>query len=217
MIERLTGIIRKVLFYRKWRKRNRHNGTFPASAFDPENVVVGSHTYGALNVNDWSVGVKLFIGGYCSVAPGVVFLLGGEHPTNCISTFPFKNKLFGCEREAGNKGDIVVGDDVWIGLNSIICSGVKIGQGAVIAAGSVVTKEVPPYAIAGGVPAKVIKYRFSENVIRKLLSVDIPELFEKVQKKDLDALYTPLSDENVEAVIEKIRSGGDHSGSFPDD
>ena len=102
-------------------------------------------------------------------------------------------------------------------MNSIICSGVKIGQGAVIAAGSVVTKVVTPYAIAGGVPAKVIKYRFSENVIRKLLSVDIPELFEKFQKKDLDALYTPLSDENVEAVIEKIRSGGDHSGSFPDD
>lgn len=72
------------------------------------------------------------------------------------------------KHEATSKGDIVVKDDVWIGYGSIILSGVHIGQGAVIAAGSVVSHDVPPYAIVGGVPARLIKYRFSEEMTKKL-------------------------------------------------
>ena len=69
-------------------------------------------------------------------------------------------------------GDIVVGDDVWVGQRAIIMSGVNIGQGAVIGAGAIVTKNVPPYAIVGGIPAKVIRYRFSEELIQELLKID---------------------------------------------
>ena len=71
------------------------------------------------------------------------------------------------------KGDIVVGDDVWIGENAIVCSGVTIGQGAIVAAGAIVTKDIEPYAIVGGNPAKVIKYRFNENIRKKLIQINI--------------------------------------------
>lgn len=84
-----------------------------------------------------------------------------------VSTYPFKRKLFHGGEEAVSKGDIIVGDDVWVGYGATILSGVHIGQGAVIAAGAVVNKDVPPYAIVGGIPAKVIKYRFSESVCKK--------------------------------------------------
>jgi acetyltransferase-like isoleucine patch superfamily enzyme len=187
---------------KKWRTMNSHNETSPGCIFRLEKVAVGKKTYGALNVTDFSpLDTKLRIGSYCSISSGVQFLLGGEHQVNSISTFPFKVKRFGYDREAGSKGDIIVGDDVWIGTNAIICSGVTIGQGAIVAAGAVVTKNVPPYAVVGGNPAKVIKYRFSEDIINKLLSIDLVKLFDSFNKDDIGAVYSPLSDINVWSMI----------------
>ena len=117
-----------------------------------------------------------------------------------ISTYPFKVKLLETETmEAFGKGDIVVDDDVWTGYGCFIMSGVHIHQGAVIAAGSVVAKDVPPYVIVGGVPAKIIKYRFEEDVIRELLKIDYNKLTKDIVAQHIDCLYEELID------IEQIR------------
>lgn len=86
------------------------------------------------------------------------------------------------EGETQAKGDIIVNDDVWIGDSALILSGVEIGQGAVIAAGAVVTEDVPPYAVVGGVPARVIKYRFTDEVIKELVKID----YDKVDRKFIE-------------------------------
>ena len=93
-----------------------------------------------------------------------------------------------------SKGAIIVDDDVWIGYGATIMSGVHIGQGAVVAAGAVVTKDVPPYAIVGGVPAKVIKYRIEPEMIEELLKIDYGKLTKEDIAKHIDDLYTELND-----------------------
>jgi acetyltransferase-like isoleucine patch superfamily enzyme len=187
--------LKRFLHKKAWRKKNRHNETIADNMFRINRVTVGKKTYGTLNVTDLSpLDTMLKIGSYCSISSGVQFLLGGEHQIDSISTYPFKAKCFGYKYEAGSKGDIVVGDDVWIGTNAIICSGVKIGQGAIIAAGAVITKEVPPYAVIGGNPAKVIKYRFSQDIIAKLLSIDLIKVFDAFGKNDIETIYSPLTE-----------------------
>ena len=129
--------------------------------FDIDSVEVGRGTYGGLTVQNDVKGRKLYIGSYCSIAQEVVFLLGNEHRLHTLSTFPFCAKYLGeLDQDAHSRGNIIVCDDVWIGRRAMILSGVRIGQGAVVAAGAVVTKDIPPYAIVGGVPARVLKYRF---------------------------------------------------------
>ena len=149
----------KLYFFKKnYRRLNRHNRTSIKNFCDLAKVIVGKNTYGEIHITDYSpADTKLRIGSYCSIAPNVRFLLGGEHQIKSISTYPFKVMCFGEAREAGSKGDIVVKDDVWIGDGAIICSGVTIGQGAIVAAGAVVTKDVPDNTIVAGVPAKEIR------------------------------------------------------------
>ncbi len=171
---------------------------------DLSKIIVGKKSYGQLHVTDYSPAhTKLYIGSYCSIAPNVRFLLGGEHQIKSISTYPFKVFSFGEEREAGSKGDIVVKDDVWIGDGAIICSGVKIGQGAIVAAGAVVTKDVEPYAIVGGNPARVIKYRFDEKLRQRLCSIVIVNLFDNFKREELDLIYSDLTDEILNKFLEE--------------
>ena len=195
-------------FKRKWRAKNRNNSTIANSVFDLSSVSVGNHTYGNIKILNFGKQEKLTIGHCCSIGPEVVFILNADHNYNYVSTFPFKVKMGidGCDKEGISKGDIVVEDDVWIGMRCTILSGVHIGRGAVIAAGSVITKDVPPYAIVGGVPAKVIKYRFSEKVIEKLMTVDFSKISRETVQKNLDAFYSPISEENAEEIISKIVS-----------
>ncbi|WP_022932664.1 CatB-related O-acetyltransferase [Treponema bryantii] len=161
-------------------------------------------TYGEIHVTDWSpADTKLYIGSYCSIAPNVRFLLGGEHQLNSISTYPFKVQFFGESREAGSKGDIVVKDDVWIGDGAIICSGVNIGQGAVIAAGAVITKNVEPYAIVGGNPARFIKWRFDEQIRKQLCEIEIVKLFDNFVREDLPFMYEDLTEDILIKLLEK--------------
>ena len=138
-------------------------------------VTVGANTYGVPDVYYWDDKTKLSIGKFCSIAEGVVFLLGGEHRIDWITTFPF-NVKYAEWPEAGNiqghpssKGDILVANDVWIGHGATITSGVTIGNGAVIGAGSVVTKNVDDYEIVAGNPARHIRYRFDEKTRQQLL------------------------------------------------
>ena len=100
----------------KYRLLNKHNETTLMNCCDLSKIVIGKKTYGKINLTDFSPkDTKLYIGSYCSIAPNVQFLLGGEHSLYTISTYPFKVKLFGEEKEADSKGDIIVKDDVWIG------------------------------------------------------------------------------------------------------
>ncbi|SEP21163.1 CatB-related O-acetyltransferase [Propionispora vibrioides] len=118
---------------------------------------------------------KLIIGKYCSIAHGTKFIFTAAHHTlHSLSTYPFE--LFDDWSHAGfvteawdNKGDIVIGNDVWIGYEAFIMSGVHIGDGAIIGARAVVTKDVPPYTVVGGVPAKPIRKRYDDAVIEVLL------------------------------------------------
>lgn len=192
------------VFRLKWRRLNSHNETTePDLICDLSKVKVGKKTYGKLNASIFGDGPeKLIVGNYCSVAPGVWFLVSGEHKLHSISTFPFKVKCFGYEHEAGSRGDIVIKDDVWIGTNAIICSGVTIGQGAVVAAGSVVTKDVEPYSIVGGNPAHFIKWRLSEKMRNRLINADLVKLFDSFTKSDLDLIYSD-NEHDIEKLLEK--------------
>ena len=99
----------------------------------------------------------LNIGKYCSISYGVKFIMDdGKHYTECVSSYPFKNRT-------PQKGGITIGNDVWIGMNVIILNGVTIGNGVTVAAGAVVTTDVPDYCVVGGVPAKVIKHKCTEE------------------------------------------------------
>lgn len=186
--------IKRKKFRIKWRKKNSHNSTTAASIFDINKVDVGIYTYGDIDVLDFDTPSKLTIGNFCSIAPDVLFCLGADHRVDTVSTFPFKVKVLGEECEAVSKGDIVVSDDVWIGYGAKIMSGVHIGQGAVVAAGAVVTKDIPPYTIVGGVPAKVIKYRFSKEIINELLKVDYNKMDEDMVRTHIVDLYKELKD-----------------------
>lgn len=187
--------LKRKILTRKWKKRNKHNETAPNNIFDINKVSVGKYTYGRLEVLMFNNENNLRIGSFCSIAPKTVFLLSADHYTDHISSFPYKVKVTkSLDREGISKGDIIVDDDVWIGYGTTVLSGVHIGQGAVIAASSVVTKDVPPYAIVGGVPAKVIKYRFSPEMITELLKVDYSQLTEELVKEHIEDLYRDLED-----------------------
>jgi virginiamycin A acetyltransferase len=122
-------------------------------------------------------GDHLFIGKFCMIASGVTFIMNGaNHLTESISTYPFAIFGNGWEKamdgkEYPLKGDIHIGNDVWIGYKATIMAGVTIGDGAIIATNATVTKDVPPYTIVGGNPAKEIKKRFSDSEIERLLNI----------------------------------------------
>ena len=138
------------------------------------NYTIGQFTYGDPLVLEWGEGMTLSVGNFCSIAPNVTILLGGNHRGDWITTFPF-NVIFEdfrqIEGHPSSNGDVVIGNDVWIGLNAIILSGVTIGDGAIIAANSVVAKDVNPYTVIGGNPAKRIKHRFNDRTIEDLLRI----------------------------------------------
>ena len=189
------------------------NKTFPLPHYDRlcflkniiknPNIIVGAYTYydDFEDVNNFEknvkyhfdfVGDKLIIGKFCMIASGVQFIMnGGNHLTDSISTYPFS--IFGEDwanamegKSFPYKGDTEIGNDVWIGSNATIMPGVKVGDGAIIATNSTVTKNVEPYTIVGGNPAKPIRKRFSEEQIEVLLKLkwwdwDIEKITQSVQ------------------------------------
>ncbi len=122
---------------------------------------------------------RLMIGKFCSIACGAKFLFNSaNHSLSSLSTYPFPifYEEWGLDRKNvaeawDDKGDIVIGNDVWIGYEAVILAGVTVGDGAVIGARAMVTKDVPPYTIVGGVPAKPIRKRFSEETISEMLAL----------------------------------------------
>lgn len=162
---------------------------FLKNVITAQNISVGDYTYYDDSTDPTSFerdnvlfnypefGDRLIIGKFCQIASGTKFIMGpANHRLSSVTTYPFN--VFGglwSERtpphmsQLPHKGDTVIGNDVWLGRESIIMPGVKIGDGAIVAAYSVVTKEVPPYAIYGGNPAKFIKFRFDDELIDLLL------------------------------------------------
>ncbi|MBE9224968.1 Vat family streptogramin A O-acetyltransferase [Phormidium sp. LEGE 05292] len=149
------------------------------------------------------IGDKLIIGKFCAIARNVKFIMNGaNHKMSAFSTYPFNIFGNGWERvtpepsELPFKGDTVIGNDVWIGYEAAIMPGVKVGDGAIIAAKSVVTKDVKPYTIVGGNPAQLIRQRFSDEIINILLEIawwdwDIEKItrnLEKIVGADIEAL-----------------------------
>ncbi|OMP30055.1 CatB-related O-acetyltransferase [Mangrovimonas sp. DI 80] len=168
------------------------------------NIIVGDYTYydDFENVDNFErnvkylfdfTGDKLIIGKFCMIASGVSFIMNGaNHLTNSISSYPFAIFGNGWEKAMEGKtypykGDVIIGNDVWIGHNATIMAGVTIGDGAIIGTNSTVVKDVAPYSIVGGNPAKEIRKRFDENTIKKLLELqwwhwDIEKITQNIQK-----------------------------------
>lgn len=209
-----SNIIKQKLYYlmhpsfhkieKQWREKNQRNFTkVNVISNNKNNISVGAGTYGEITAFNDRADKTLTIGNYCSIAPNVTFLVARDHRISTVSSFPFK-QIYKLEKndyyDAVSKGNIVVDDDVWIGYGATILSGVHIGQGAVIAAGAVVTHDIPPYAIAGGVPAKVIRMRFSDEVISFLLSLDYGKLSEELVRGHVEDLYLPLEDMSLEEI-----------------
>ncbi len=135
---------------------------------------IGEYTYGSPKIVRFGNKTKLKIGKYCSIAENVTILLGGGHRIDWVTTYPLPvlfDQLKHVKGHPSTKGDIEIGHDVWIGYGTTILSGVKIGNGSVIATNSTVTSDVPPYSIVGGTPAKLIKYRFDTETIKSLQKI----------------------------------------------
>lgn len=178
------------------------------------NIIIGDYTYydDKENSEDFErnvlyhypfLGDKLMIGKFCAIATGVKFIMNGAfHKMSGISTFPFS--LFGNgwetvmpkQGELPYKGDTIIGNDVWLGYEALIMAGVKIGDGAIIGARAVVVKDVPPYSIVGGNPAKIIRKRFDEKTIERLMKLQwwdweiekITKNIKLISSGDVDAL-----------------------------
>lgn len=139
-------------------------------------LTIGAHTYGKPTVLVFAGDcARVSIGRYCSLAAGIEIMPGGNHRIDTVTTYPMRQMLApeGVERpgEPVSKGDVTIGNDVWIGRGAKILGGVSIGDGAVVAAWSVLTKSVPPYTIAAGVPARPVARRFSDDVVQSLLRI----------------------------------------------
>ena len=187
---------------------NAHNLTAPANLFDLKMVSVGRGTYGELHVDTWPKWRQyLKIGSFVSIAENVRFMLIGDHRMDRLSTFPFTAIYTGVYDNSENRhrGDIVVGDDVWLGKNVTVLSGVTIGQGAVVATGAVVTKDVEPYAIVGGIPARVLKFRFPENVRKKLSGVNFGTVPDKCMLRMAELCEREITDDNVDEILAEVK------------
>lgn len=202
MYSRIADALRLSLFSKKWRRLNQHNETYPTNRFDVSKVTVGMRTYGLLTVDMFDAAdERLIIGNYVSIANRVRFVLGGGHRVNALSTYPFKVKMLGGPSDAISKGPLIIEDDVWIGTDVLILSGVRAGKGAIIAAGSVVTKNIEPYAIYGGNPARLIRYRVEPDLIPDLMAIDLSKLSYEVVANNIDVLCEPLQRETLNRIM----------------
>lgn len=178
-------------------------------------LLIGFGTYGWQSMQiDYYKGCEdiiVSIGKFCSIGPNVRIITSGIHPPEWISTYPLRRffnhpKAFKDGMPA-SKGNITINNDVWIGTEVMILSGVTIGDGAVIMARAVVTRNVPPYSIVGGVPAKVIKYRFSKNEINFLQHIEWWNKDIVWIRKHLHILSSDRILELMELVEDNFKSG----------
>lgn len=144
---------------------------------------------------------QLYIGNYVCIGAEVIILMGGNntHRMDWFSLYPFEEVISDSYQQ---KGDTIIGDGAWLGIRSVIMPGVEVGEGAIVAAGSVVTKNVPAYSIVGGNPAKLIGYRFQDDVIRKLVSLRLYDLSEE----DFFVLQPYLCSNDLNELQRQVKS-----------
>lgn len=193
----IIRLLRQSLRSRSESRFMKENGRF--SEYE-----IGEWTYGKPQVLSWKDDATLKIGRFSSISQGVTILLGGDHRVDWITTYPFNVLFPKAQRFPGHpssKGDVTIGNDVWIGREALILSGVEIGDGAVIASRSVVTKRVAPYSIVGGNPARHIKFRFTESQINELQDIawwnwtlaEIEEAWPLLLSPDIEAFLSHCS------------------------
>lgn len=184
----------------KWRKRNPHNLTIAASLFNPDSVRVGRKTYGELHINlGTNPARRVTIGAFCSIAPQVSFIIN-PHNYRFFSTwgwqiYAYHERNYDWEK----KTEIVVEDDVWIGQGATILGGAVLRQGCVIGANTVVSGEIPPYAIYAG--NRIIRYRFTPEICEKLNRID----FARIDDATVEAIRgwhkQEINEENVDDLL----------------
>jgi acetyltransferase-like isoleucine patch superfamily enzyme len=173
----------------------------------------GRFTYGfdGIDIKQWGEGANLTVGSFCSLADKINIFLGGNHRSDWSTTFPFGtvfvNELEGTHIKGhpATRGDVLIGNDVWIGSNTTIMSGVTIGNGAIIAANSHVVKDVGHYEIVGGNPARLIKKRFSSQIISLLLQLKWWELSIDTIKEISEDLSKAPTVELLNELLKKHR------------
>ena len=173
----------------------------------PRHARIGRGTYGLSGKSFYncSEGSPVSIGAFCSIAPGVIFMCQGNHPMDTASTFHFQHRRFKTKtllEYLETHGPITVGNDVWIGMRAMIMSGVTIGNGAVVAAGSVVTRDVEPYTVVGGAPAKVIKRRFEPALAEAMQRIAWWDWSDEKLDEEKDAFDLP-----AEEFVERFGQG----------
>ncbi len=158
---------------------------------------IGDYTYGNPEVHAQWQGATLKIGKFCSIAGGVKIILGDNHRMDWATTFPFPSFADDWPEVAYKKdywftkGDVIIGNDVWIGEDALILSGVTVGDGAVIGARTVIAKDVEPYAVMVGNPARIIKKRFSDEIISQLLAIAWWNWSTEKIREHLETLLSP--------------------------
>jgi acetyltransferase-like isoleucine patch superfamily enzyme len=167
---------------------------------------IGFGSYGNIKINQFGEETKLSIGKYCSLADGVQIMLGGGHQTEWVTTYPFSaldDQHKSISGHPVSKGDVVIGNDVWIGREAMILSGVTIGNGAVVGARALVARDVAPYAIVVGNPARIVRQRFSDVQISALERIawwDWP-------RSRIDVAMSLLLADDIDAFIDAVVRG----------
>lgn len=206
--------LKTVLFKIKWRKVNSNNFTSANDIFDIHNVSVGKKTYGELNINLGTNPLrKIEIGNFCSIAPNVSFVIN-PHNYRFFSTwgwqrFEYNEFEYGWEKR--EKTTITVEDDVWIGQGAVILGGAILHQGCVIGAGSIVSCEVPPYAIYVG--HKVIKYRFKPEICERLSKIDFSKIDKSVIKQIRGWHQIEIDENNINELLKVLPLKNNRGGS----
>jgi len=203
----------------KYPNKKYHTFCYIKDVITNPNIIVGDYSYYDDNINGPesfekqvthfypSLGDKLIIGKFVTIARGVEFIMNGaNHMLDSLTAYPFEiiDEFKGLARpfgKRGNRGNTVIGNDVWIGQDATILPGVHIGDGVIIGANAVVAKDIPPYAIVVGNPGRVIKYRFDNKTIKLLLKLkwwDLP-------KKDLIKVIPIISSGKKDAIKELLK------------
>lgn len=162
----------------------------------------GIGSYGLPCIRSWDKDQFVEIGKFCSIADGVTMLLGADHNIKSNTSYPFYCFLDNQEFYDNGEKNIIIGNDVWIGTDALIMGGVTIGDGAIIGARAVVNKDVAPYSVVCGVPAKHIKFRFDEKTIDKFLKYkwwDLPI-------EEIESIHNLLCSENQKDLFEHLES-----------